>query len=802
MTSALALGLMVGSPAGVGADDAVPPSQWPSTSTLSARLEGWPNAVRYSGNDRYQTNLAVTLGLRGRGDFPFDTPDRSSGGAVALSTANDWWGAGTCPRAVIVVTGDNPADSLGASALSDPTHQSLEPLLQRTAAADPSFDRVGIFARVDTDSAPILITASARSGAVSLSPATRIAANDMRRGGCTLARQAIVVGGPSAVPIGVDAELLSLGYREVFRVSGADRYETAALIARSLGTVGAPNSSLTCVDPDTTDGSAHQTFYTNAVVELRESASSCRLLRRTVVLADGVTGADALAAGWWTSFWQVPVLLHDGGDSLPRSTIESLLTMDVTSIIVLGGTSRISAEVAAEAQDLAGATELVRLAGADRYETSVQMAQQLGGWWPTGDAADFDSSMVCLAASGGNGASATGWPDALGAGPFCGAIGGAASNPGVPTRALPLPTGDLPTSAPVVSPRPAHDAVPILLVPSGSRTLAPAVAALLSAAFSPDDQWCTSTPPQGSCSWPGFAVGFGGEEVLSGLAIDQASHLLGGGRGPLGTMPPAAEAPPFFTNLNMSPIFDTQGSDPSRVCALRRSYTDARWLALYSDDSGERLSAALDIMFRNRYLNDADSVARLPSLGSPVCVGNTGSGLRTSARFVGISGRLTELTVYPLSSEHRAVLTEAITVSSSLSSSGSPLEDTSPDGSQTSLVFESAGGTGVTFRGEALSISATSLTVVLQRPDTGAAAVRFSATWLLATSEGVVNGSAVGEAIYAGDAWQLRGRSTFADGSADGVGGYGGFSCQLTPNTPQLFADDSVSWRVDGVLVD
>ena len=226
-----------------------------------------------------------------------------------------------------------------------------------------------------------------------------------------------------------------------------------------------------------------------------------------------------------------------------------------------------------------------------------------------------------------------------------------------------------------------------------------------------------------------------------------------------------------------------------RVCALRRSYADARWLALYSDDSGERLSAALDIMFRNRYLNDADSVARLPSLGSPVCVGNTGSGLRTSARFVGISGRLTELTVYPLSSEHRAVLTEAITVSSSLSSSGSPLEDTSPDGSQTSLVFESAGGTGVTFRGEALSISATSLTVVLQRPDTGAAAVRFSATWLLATSEGVVNGSAVGEAIYAGDAWQLRGRSTFADGSADGVGVYGGFSCQLTPNTPQLFAE-------------
>lgn len=79
---------------------------------------------------------------------------------------------------------------------------------------------------------------------------------------------------------------------------------------------------------------------------------------------------------------------------------------------------------------------------------------------------------------------------------------------------------------------------------------------------------------------------------------------------------PAAEAPPFFTNLNMSPIFDTQGSDPSRVCALRHSYADARWLALCPDDSGERLSAALGICSRNRYANDADSVARLPSLGS------------------------------------------------------------------------------------------------------------------------------------------------------------------------------------------
>ncbi len=205
------------------------------------RLEGWPNAVRYSGNDRYQTNLTVELGLRGIGDYPFDTPDRSSGGASVLATAQDWWGAGTCPWAIIVVTGDNPADSLGASALSDPTHQSTGAALHAAnCSSRPSFDPIGGFARVDTDSAPILITASARSGATSLTPATRIAANDLRRGGCTTARQAIIVGGTSAVPAGVDAELLSLGYREVFRVAGTDRYDTAARVAQSLGTRPAP----------------------------------------------------------------------------------------------------------------------------------------------------------------------------------------------------------------------------------------------------------------------------------------------------------------------------------------------------------------------------------------------------------------------------------------------------------------------------------------------------------------------------------------------------------------------------------
>ena len=400
-------------------------------------------------------------------------------------------------------------------------------------------------------------------------------------------------------------------------VAGSDRYDTAARIAQSLGTAPAPNGDLTCTDPDTTDGSTRQPFYANAVVELRASATSCRLLSRTVVLADGVTGADALAAGWWTSFWQVPVLLHDGDGSLPQATVDALLTMAVSNVIVLGGTARISDEVATEAKNLSGAGELVRVAGTDRYDTSVQMAQQLGGWWPTGDAADFDSSMVCLAASGGNGPTATGWPDALGAGPFCGAIGGAASNPGVPARALPAPSGASPTASAAVSLRPAHDAVPILLVPTGSRSLPATVATLLSGAFPSTGRWCNSSFSQAGCSWPGFAIGFGGDAALTQALVASASLIVGGGSGQLGSVPPTEAVAPFFTDLDMAPVFDQTTSGSARVCALRGTYNDARWLAVYSDTQGQRAVDAIDIMMRGRYLTDADLIGRTPFIGTP-----------------------------------------------------------------------------------------------------------------------------------------------------------------------------------------
>ena len=196
------------------------PRQWPQSFLAAPELEAWPNAVRMWGPDRHQTALAVSLTLRGVGGYPFDTPDATSGDGRSLGSADGWWGLGLCPRSIIVVASDVPADALTAAALSDSTGRSSEPYLRRVAASDPLFDPIGGFARVDTFAAPILLTDSTRAGADSLNHAARLAAQDLRTGGCNAARQAIVVGGPAAVPVEIELELVSIGYGEVFRVSG------------------------------------------------------------------------------------------------------------------------------------------------------------------------------------------------------------------------------------------------------------------------------------------------------------------------------------------------------------------------------------------------------------------------------------------------------------------------------------------------------------------------------------------------------------------------------------------------------
>lgn len=796
-------------PPGPATDPAPPPSQWPTSPAVTARIEGTAHALRIFGPDRHQTALALALSLRGRGGYPFTTPDRSSAGAATLGAADGWWGLGRCPRAIIVVAGDTPADALTASALSDPTDRSSEPFLQRTAAADPLFDPIGGFARVDTDAAPILVTRSARQGAPALSPAARRAAQDLRTGGCTTARQAIVVGGTAAVPAAVDDELVSIGYDEVFRVSGVDRYATAAAVARSLGTAAVPSGVTACGDPVVDDGDARMTFHANSVIEHRTSAGTCEVLGRTVVLADGVTGADALAAGWWTSFWQVPVLLHGGGTALPAATADSLETLDVDHLVVLGGTARIPASAVDQAVAITGARP-IRVSGADRYETSVEMARRFGGWWPTGRGAEFAGSLVCIAASSGNGPTARGWPDALAAGPWCGAANVAASPVIAPTRALAPVTGREPTATSTATDLAAaraarrHDAAPVLLVPAGGTSLPASVAGLLAAAFDPADSWCTSVAAPTGCLDPGFAVVAGGPAAVSESVLAQVSQLVSGSSTiETGTTSPAW-ADPFWTGLDLSPVFGQAGAGATRVCAVRGGYERARWLTVYGDADAARPLGSADVMLGGRYVADADGIERSRASGAPMCVRvNAGTRTEVLTRAVGLAGRASPARVVPVAPELRMGLVAPLTAASPTAASGVASDTDLSDGGTTIRSYAVTDpGVTVEGRGATSTVSSATVTVTLVRgtdTPTSRGPDEFTATWTITTPLGTVSGSAAGEAILAGDTWELAGSTTFAGGSWALPAGRGGFRASLATNTPGDPGDDALTWQLDAI---
>jgi hypothetical protein len=801
LTAAFAVAGLIGVivPAAVAASDVPPPTQWPASSVAAPQIESWTNAIRFSGSNREQTSLALALGLRGRGDYPFDTADPSSGRAPTLASANDWWGVGTCPRAIIVVAGDTPADSLAAASLSDPSDRSTEPFLQRTAAADPLFDPIGGFTRVDTQAAPIIVTRSARQGATALAAPARIAARDLRSGGCTLARQAIVVGGAAAVPAGVDAELVSLGYDEVFRVQGPNRFGTAAAIANALGEGQFVDPSTPCVDPVVDDGDARMGFYGNAAVELRDSATTCRVLGRTVVLAEGGTGADALAAGWWTSFWQVPVLLHDGSDRLPAATIGALTTHGIDHVLILGGVARIPQTVADQVRRLTGA-ETIRIEGTDRYATSAEMARRFGGWWPTGRADEYSGAMVCLAASSGDGTTGQGWPDALGAGPWCAAAGGAAVGVAAPDRALTPLTGELPATTGDVAPR--HDAVPVLLVRAGASTLPPSVEALLADAFEPTDSFCTSVASPPGCARPGFVVVAGGNRIVPSSLVAVAASIVAGGSPATGAAPPPALERPFTTRLDLGPVFATDTVALERICVPRDGYVESRWLTAVAGTGSAAARFEVDVMSDGSYARDADGIVRSRGVGAPACVSfDAGSAIEVAARGVGIAGRAGALTTFSTTASKRLSLTAPVVDVGPNASSGTPVgDDSSNGGSTTQTYITLAPAAGIVIGGSATPLNSASITLTVVRGIDSASSTgvdRFTATIVLNAPSGTVEAVATGEAVFVAGTWHLRGRVTVAGGSAGVPPGVGGFVADLAAGATAGASDDSIAWRLD-----
>ena len=181
-------------------------------------------------------------------------------------------------------------------------------------------------------------------------------------------RAITVLGGTAAVQDGVVAQFEAYTDGPVRRLAGADRFATAAAISA-----------------DAFPDGAHTAF-----------------------VATGVNFPDALAGVPAAAAYEAPILLATSA-GLPQATAAELARLDLHEIIVLGGSGVVGDTVVAELEN--HASEVRRIAGADRFATAVQVGDLLIGQDPP-------SPLVSFVATGVQ------FPDALAGGAVAGAIPG------------------------------------------------------------------------------------------------------------------------------------------------------------------------------------------------------------------------------------------------------------------------------------------------------------------------------------------------------------------------------------------
>jgi putative cell wall-binding protein len=151
------------------------------------------------------------------------------------------------------------------------------------------------------------------------------------------ATDAFILGGTGAVSAAVEAALESeLGTGHVTRLGGANRYETANLIAGAVAA--APDSQF--------DGTAFIATGLN--------------------FPDALAGSPLAAAGDW------PILLSPAS-GLTASTLASIDSIGVSEVLILGGTGVVSEAIESELNAKLGGN-VTRLAGPTRYHTANTVA--------------------------------------------------------------------------------------------------------------------------------------------------------------------------------------------------------------------------------------------------------------------------------------------------------------------------------------------------------------------------------------------------------------------------------------------
>lgn len=237
--------------------------------------------------------------------------------------------------------------------------------------------------------APILLTAG-----VSLESTVATAVTNVLTGSTDPA--IYVMGGSDAVSAAAAAALNAIASGiagtsgdYVHRVGGDSRYQTAALAAQEVNGATAGTVDLGM--------SPHYTLP-------------------TAILASGTVNADALAAGPLSNAWGLPVLLTPAG-SLPTDASRAIGALGIQQLLVLGGPDRVSDAVISQAK-AAGVQRVQRVAGANRFATAASLYTLARSTFADASGAHYAASTQAFLANG-----ASGFPDALAAGPLAGALG-------------------------------------------------------------------------------------------------------------------------------------------------------------------------------------------------------------------------------------------------------------------------------------------------------------------------------------------------------------------------------------------
>ncbi|MDP2233505.1 MAG: cell wall-binding repeat-containing protein, partial [Actinomycetota bacterium] len=157
------------------------------------------------------------------------------------------------------------------------------------------------------------------------------------------------------------------------------RYLEAAYVYRGQGTNirtnrdTAKTSGQVVYDPRVVRSAGNNRYDTSLAIA--DAAGGYPRAQRTVVIASG-SGPDALVGSSVAGAWDAPLILTDV-TALPANTDSWLRSTSrgFDKAIIIGGTAAVSSAVENRLKQIFGAADVTRLAGADRYETSAEVAR-------------------------------------------------------------------------------------------------------------------------------------------------------------------------------------------------------------------------------------------------------------------------------------------------------------------------------------------------------------------------------------------------------------------------------------------